>query len=329
MTAVARVVVTGGCGFLGSHLVARLLAAGAEVVVFDTRPWPLGELPPGASHIEGDVRDGRRLAEAVTPDVDVVYHLAAVVGVDNYLGRPLDVIDVIVTGTRNVLTLAEAAGAKTVFASTSEVYGKNTAVPWAEDDDRLLGSTTADRWGYATSKALAEHLIFAFTRRHGSRASIVRYFNLYGPRQRPAFLVSRSVHRALRGLPPVVYDQGRQTRSFTFIDDAVEATIAVGDSAKADGECFNIGSSEEVRIRHVVELIIEMSGLDVTFDELATEERFGAAYEDLTRRVPDTSKARAVLGWSSSTTLRQGIGRTIDWARASPWWLATPDSAPG
>ncbi|WP_285729478.1 NAD-dependent epimerase/dehydratase family protein [Nocardiopsis sp. ATB16-24] len=324
----ATVVVTGGRGFLGSHLVQRLAESGDDVIAFDSHDHAEHGRPEGSRHVTGDVRDRDRLAEVITDGVDTVYHLAAVVGVDHYLGRPLDVIDVNVAGTRNVLDLAARVGAKVVFASTSEVYGKNPDVPWTEEAERVLGSTAADRWGYSSSKALAEHFVFAFIRQHGLRASIVRYFNLYGPRQRPAFLVSRSVHRALRGLAPVVYDQGRQTRSFTFVEDAVEATVSIGRDPAADGECFNVGSSEEVPIRHVVELIIELTGLDVDFSHLATGEQFGNAYQDMVRRVPDTGKARSVLGWSSSTGLREGLGRTIDWARANPWWLQQPDSAP-
>lgn len=324
----ARVAVTGGRGFLGSHLAQRLADSGDEVISFDTQSSTSSQAHDGIRTAVGDVRDPRSLAEAIPDGVETIYHLAAVVGVDHYLGRPHDVIDVTYTGTMNVLRLAERAGAKVVFASTSEIYGMNPAVPWAEDAVRVLGPTQTDRWGYASGKALAEHLLFAFVRESRLRASAIRYFNLYGPRQRPAFLVSRTVHRALRGLAPVVYDDGRQTRTFTFIDDAVDATLAVGRASQADGECFNVGHGEEVTVRDVVELIIELTGLDVDIAELSTRESFGSAYQDLARRVPDTSKAHEVLGWKSTTDLRSGIARTVEWARSNPWWLDQPDSAP-
>ncbi|MER6947329.1 NAD-dependent epimerase/dehydratase family protein [Nonomuraea sp. NPDC000554] len=322
----ARVVVTGGGGFVGSHLVDRLAAEGHDVVVFEQGEPPAGRQAGASRYVMGDIRDKAGLAAAITPDVDIVYHLAAVVGVDRYLDQPLDVIDINLMGTRNVLDLAERAGAKVVVASTSEVFGKNPAVPWAEDDDRVLGSTATDRWSYSSSKALAEHLTFAFIRQRGLRATIVRYFNVYGPRQRPAFVVSRTIHRALRGLAPVVYDDGGQTRCFTFVDDAITATVMAGSSAKSDGECFNIGSSDETTVQQAVHLAIELAGGERTVVPVDTRERLGERYQDLYRRVPDTTKAANVLGWRSTTGLREGLARTIEWARENPWWLEQPDS---
>ncbi|MGN9777053.1 NAD-dependent epimerase/dehydratase family protein [Micromonospora sp. H33] len=323
----ARVVVTGGYGFIGAHLVDRLVARGDEVTVVDGARPATGR-PAWAGHVrfvEGDVRDARRLAEAIAPGVDVVYHLAAVVGVDQYLARPLDVIDINVTGTRTVLDLASRADARVVLASTSEVFGKNPAVPWREDDDRVLGATSADRWTYSTSKALTEHLAYAFGRQHGLAATIVRYFNVYGPRQRPAYLVSRSVHRALNGRPVVVYDRGRQTRCFTFIDDAVAGTLAAADRPEAVGESFNIGSTVEHTIAEVVELIGALTGSDAR-SEVDTRTALGTAYEDLARRIPDTTRARTTLDWKCEVPLRDGLARTVRWARENPWWLALPDT---
>lgn len=321
----ANVVVTGGLGFLGGHLVKALARRGDEVTVFDGGPPPPGRDGDSPRYVGGDIRDAGTLATAITGDVDTVYHLAAVVGVDRYIDRPLDVIDINLSGTKNVLELAEKAGARVVLASTSEVFGKNPAVPWAEDDDRVLGSTSTDRWSYSSSKALAEHLTFAYMRQRGLDATIVRYFNVYGPGQRPGFVVSRSVHRALRGLPPILYDGGGQTRCFTFVDDAIEATVEAGTAAAALGECFNIGSSVETTIREVIKLVVELTGGDEAVP-VDPRDGFGDAYQDLSRRVPDTSKALAVLGWRSTTTLRDGLAETIDWARANPWWLEQPDS---
>ncbi|MBA9007750.1 NAD-dependent epimerase/dehydratase family protein [Thermomonospora cellulosilytica] len=322
----ARVVVTGGCGFLGSHLVDELVRRGEEVTVFDGGAPPPDQTPsPSVRHVTGDIRDAARLAEVVRDGVDTVYHLAAVVGVDRYLDRPLDVIDINLFGTRNVLELAARAGAKVVVASTSEVFGKNPAVPWREDDDRVLGSTAVDRWSYSSSKALCEHLAFAFARDRGLRTAVVRYFNVYGPRQRPAFVVSRSVHRALNGRPPVVYDDGGQTRCFTYVQDAVDATIAVGTSERAVGECFNVGSSAETTVARLSALVAELTGAG-TVVPVDTRDRLGGRYQDLRRRVPDTSKISGLLGWRCATDLRDGLARTIEWARRNPWWLALPDS---
>ena len=215
---------------------------------------------------------------------------------------------------------------RVVVASTSEVFGKNPAVPWKEDGDRVLGPTTADRWTYSSSKALSEHLTFGFVRQHGLRATVVRYFNVYGPRQRPAYVVSRSVHRALNGLAPVVYDAGGQTRCFTYIADAIEGTLLAASTAEANGNAFNIGSMQETTVSEVVDLVVKLTGYDSPVAPVDTAEKFGSAYQDLPRRVPDNSKARAVLGWNCDTTLPEGVARTVDWARANPWWLALPDT---
>ncbi|MBP2473517.1 UDP-glucose 4-epimerase [Crossiella equi] len=318
----ARVVVTGASGFVGSHLVEHLVAAGDSVLGVDRGTPSL----PVAEHVTANLLDEDAVAGVIGPGVDVVYHLASVVGVDNYVERPLDVVDSNVLGTRNVLAAATRAGAKVVYASTSEVFGKNPAVPWSEDADRVLGSTGTARWCYASSKAVAEHLVYGFIQQHGLAATIVRYFNLYGPRQRPAFVVSRSIHRALNGLAPVVYDDGGQTRSFTYVGDVIAATALAGSSAKADGESFNLGSSEETTVRATVELIAELTGVRADIQRVDTNARIGQAFQDLPRRIPDTRKAAEVLGWRHHTSLREGLATTVEWAHAQPAWLAQVDS---
>jgi nucleoside-diphosphate-sugar epimerase len=315
-------VVTGGTGFLGSHLVERLVDRGDRVTVLDAAAprFPV----EGVRYITADLRDPVKLAEAIRPGVDVVYHLAAVVGVDQYLARPLDVIDINYAATRAVLDLALEAGAKVVLASTSEVFGKNPAVPWDEDGDRVLGGTSHDRWSYSSSKALAEHLTFAFARQRGLEATIVRYFNVYGPRQRPAYIVSRSVHRALNRRSLVVYDEGRQTRCFTFIDDAIEGTLLAADHPDSSGQAFNIGSMVETTIGEVVQLVSEITGATDVVD-VDTGVKLGASYQDLPRRVPNNAKAQAILGWRPETALRDGLIKTVEWARGAEWWLGQDD----
>jgi dTDP-alpha-D-glucuronic acid decarboxylase len=323
-----RCVVTGGCGFVGSHLVERLIERGDEVTIFDGAPPPEHQTMARehARFVRGDIRDPGDLAKVITPGVDVVFHMAAVVGVDQYLSRPLDVIDVNFGGTRNVLELAHRVDAKVVYTSTSEVFGKNPVVPWPEDGDRVLGATSADRWAYSSGKALTEHLTFAFARQHGLAATIVRYFNVYGPRQRPAFVVSRSIHRALNRKALVVYDEGRQTRCFTFVDDAVAGTLLAADSPNAVGEAFNIGSMVETTVAEAINLIAELAGPESMIVSVDTRDKLGPTYEDLSRRIPDNSKARSMLGWECGTSLKDGLDKTIKWANNSPWWLALPDS---
>ncbi|WIV52788.1 NAD-dependent epimerase/dehydratase family protein [Amycolatopsis nalaikhensis] len=322
MSTPQHAVVTGGSGFVGSHLVERLVDRGDQVTVLDVAPprFPV----EGVRYVTGDLRDTAKLAEAIRPGVDVVYHLAAVVGVDQYLARPLDVIDINYAATRSVLDLALEAGAKVVLASTSEVFGKNPAVPWDEDGDRVLGGTSHDRWSYSSSKALAEHLTFAFARQHGLDATIVRYFNVYGPRQRPAYIVSRSIHRALNRRSLVVYDKGTMTRCFTFVDDAIEGTLRAADHPGAVGQAFNIGSMVETTVGEVVRLVGELTGATDVVD-VDTGEKLGASYEDLPRRVPNNAKAAEILGWRPETSLRDGLIKTVEWARGADWWLAQDD----
>ena len=319
----AKILVTGGCGFIGSHLAEQLTAAGEDVTVLDAARPARGQLD-GVRCLQGDVRDEAAVAAAAA-DADIVYHMSAVVGVDRYLTAPADVVEINLLGTLNVLRSVRATGSRVIIASTSEVYGKNPATPWHEDADRVVGSTAADRWSYSTSKALAEHLTFGYIRQHNVRATILRYFNVYGPRQRPAYVVSRSVHRALHGLAPEVYDSGQQTRCFTYIDDAIRGTMLAANSPKAEGEHFNIGNPRETTIAEVVGLICELAGTAPPAVPLDTAAAWGARYEDIDRRVPETSKASDLLEFTAAISLRDGLAATIDWARANSWWLALAD----
>ena len=323
-----RAVVTGGYGFIGTHLVSALLERGDEVTVVDLarneRDTSIDfDDHPSFTFVRGDVTDAAALEQAIGPETDVVFHLSAIVGIKNYVQDPLKVLDVNVGGTRNVLELARRHGIRVVLASTSEVFGKNPSPPWGEDDDRVLGSTRTARWSYSTSKAMAEHLAFAMHDTYGVPVTVVRYFNVYGPRQNPIFVVSQSVHRVLNGLSPLLYDSGDQTRCFTFVDDAVRGTLLAAASEAAIGEAFNIGSMHETSIRDVVEMTIRAAGAEdqLSTTPLDTTTHYGSTYEDIPKRIPDTAKAERVLGWKLEVDVEEGIRRTVDWARANPWYL--------
>jgi len=330
----SNVVVTGGYGFIGSHLVSALLNRGDSVTVFDfaknTRDTSIDfDRQANFRCVQGDVTDLASLEEALTPDVDTVFHLAAVVGVQNYLDDPLRVLDVNVTGTRNVLELSHRHGTRVVFASTSEVFGKNPNPPFAEDDDRVLGSTRTARWSYSTSKGMAEHLVFAMHTTYELPVTVVRYFNVYGPRQNPIFVVSQTIHRILNGTQPLLYDSGDQTRCFTYVDDAIAGTLLAADSDAAIGEAFNIGSMTETTVRDVVDLAIKIANVDsVSGAEVVdTASRYGGRYEDIPRRIPDSTKAQRELGWRLQVDVEEGIRRTVEWARVNPWYLEGPAGA--
>lgn len=324
---VREVMVTGAAGLVGSHLVDQLLADGYRVHALDLLPLEQADNlresrgHPGLHYTQGDIRDDDVIQAFFRPDAEVLYHLASVVGVRRYMEDPLSLIDVAILGSRRFIALCEEHGVRILFTSTSEVYGRNPAVPWREDDDRVLGPTSVDRWCYSTSKALVEHMLFGVHRSSGLPMSIVRLFNVYGPRQNPIYVVSQSVYRTLRGDPPDVYDGGKQTRCFTYVGDIVRGLVAAATEPSAVGQVFNLGNPTEVTIHDVVDICIELSGADVEPHQVLTSEKYGDVYEDIERRVPDVSKARTLLGWEARTDVREGIARTVDWARANPWYL--------
>src|SRR5882724_3527619 len=234
-----RVFITGGAGFLGSHLAEGFLKRGDDVTVMDMAPSLKVEhllSNPRFRYVRDSVMNMDMLENLIV-QADLVYHLAAVVGVEHYVGDPYEVLNVNVNGTQNVLKLAFKHQKKVVFGSTSEVYGRNPKVPWAEDDDRLLGSTRIDRWCYSTSKAVGEHFCFAY-HRMGLPITITRYFNVYGPRLDRldvGRIITIFMGQVLRNEPLTVIGDGKQTRCFTYVDDAVRATIAAGVAPGTDG----------------------------------------------------------------------------------------------
>ena len=324
-----KCVVTGGSGFLGSRFVKRLIEDGNEVVVYDnlssgqSKNLDSFKENKNFSFIKADVTDKNSVSSVLTKDVDIVFHLSAIVGVKGYIKDPLKVVDVNVIGTRNVLEFAVKNNIKVLFASTSEIFGKNPNTPWPEDGDRVLGSTKVDRWSYSTSKAMCEHMLFAMSKNHSLPVVIVRFFNVYGPGQPPYFVISQSVQKVLKNERPLLYDSGKQTRCFTFVDDAVDGTMLALKSRKAIGDVFNIGSDKETSIKEAIEMIIEIAGKKgkLSWKGLDTKKHYGDKYEDIPKRVPDVGKAKRILGWEAKTTLREGLKKTIEWSKQNKWWL--------
>ncbi len=321
------VLVTGGSGFIGSHLVERLLKDGNEVHVFDITPLDkamnLQEVKdhPKLHYFQGDLRRKEDIEAFWIPEANVMYHLASVVGIKNYIADPLKLIDIVVIGTRYLLEIANKYGTKVVFSSTSEVFGKNPAVPWKEDGDRVLGPTYVDRWSYSASKGVCEQMFYGNYKHTQLPFSIVRFFNVYGPRQNSYFVMSQSIYKVLNGQQPLLYDDGRMTRCFTYVDDIVNGLITVADSEKAIGEAFNLGNNVEVSVREVIETVLREAGSELGYRIFNTEKEYGKKYEDIVRRVPDVHKAYEILGWKASVQIEEGIRRTINWARKNNWWL--------
>jgi len=326
-----RILITGGAGFLGSHLAEAFLARGDAVIALDTGSQAK------VRHLLDRERFRLVVDSVMSPDIldglaaqaDIIYHLAGVVGVEHYVADPYQVLNVNINGTQNVLRAAFKHGRRMVFASTSEVYGRNPAVPWREDADRVLGPSTIDRWCYATSKAAGEHFCLAY-RRLGLPVTILRYFNVYGPRLDRldvGRVITIFMGQLLRGEPLTVIGDGSQTRCFTYVTDAVRATVAAGLLATAAGEVINVGTDQETSIRRLAEAMIEIGGGTSTVRFVPQQTVYGQSYEDVPRRVPDVTRMAQLLGVRANTPLDDGLARTIAWFRTGASEPAHPGPA--
>ncbi|HEV8308804.1 MAG TPA: NAD-dependent epimerase/dehydratase family protein [Methylomirabilota bacterium] len=317
-----KALVTGGAGFIGSHLTEALLAAGHEVAVLDD--LSTGRLEnvkavqghPRFALTLGSVTD-EALVQKLVDAADVVYHLAAAVGVRLILERPVETIATNIVGTEVVLRAAAHRRPRVVLASTSEVYGKNDQVPLGEEDDRLLGPTTKSRWSYACSKAIDEFLGLAYHQERGLPVVIIRFFNTVGPRQtgRYGMVVPRFVRQALDGQPITVYGDGRQSRCFTDVEDAVRATIALALSSEVAGQVFNVGSAQEVTITELAERVRALTGSASPIVYVPYQEAYQPGFEDLRRRVPAIGKAERAVGYRPQVALDETLTRVISFLR--------------
>jgi len=253
--------------------------------------------------------------EELVREVQLIYHLAAVVGVKHVIDNPLQGILTNVRGTEIVLELAYKYWRKVVIASSSEVYGKSEKAPLAEEDDTILGPTAVGRWSYALAKAIDEHLAFIYYDR-GLPVSIVRYFNSYGPRLDPrgyGSVVAKFIIQALEGKPLTVFSDGQQTRCFTYIEDTVEGSILAATLKEGEGQSFNIGNDGETPILEVAEMVKELTGSSSEIVYLSYADAYGPGFEETRRRVPDVSKAERLLSFRARVPLEEGLRRTLAW----------------
>lgn len=319
-----NILVTGGAGFIGSHLVERLLGKGSTVTVLDDLSTGdernLAGRPTDAklTFVRGSVLDTDLVEELVRRST-LVFHLAAAVGVRHIIDDPLGSLTTNVRGTENVLAACLRAGARVLLASTSEVYGRSTAVPFREDGERVLGPTWVHRWSYSTAKALDEHLAFAYLER-GLKVSVVRYFNSYGPRideNGYGSVIARFASQALRGSPITVHGDGLQTRCFTYVTDTVDGTIRAGTADGATGRVFNIGSEREISIGELARRIRDHLASPSEVINVPYAQDYPQGFEDTRRRVPDVRRARDELGFLATVSLEDGLARTLDWCRSN------------
>jgi len=314
--------VTGGAGYIGSHLTDALIAEGHTVTVLDN--LSTGKIE-NVDHLLGhssfrlvcDTILNAPLVDQLVAEADVVYHLAAMVGVKYVVEDPLQCIVSNVRGTEVVLDSTYRYWRRTVIVSSSEVYGKSEKAPLSEDDDSLLGPTAVGRWSYALSKALDEHLAFAY-HRQGLPVSVVRYFNSYGPRLDPrgyGSVVARFINQALDGQTITVFDDGQQTRCFTYVADTVRGTMLAGSLSQAEGKAFNIGNDRETSIRKLAHMVRDAVNPEIEIKYISYTEAYGARFEETRRRVPDTRRARDLLGFEAETPLEDGLQGTVEWFR--------------
>lgn len=319
-----RILVTGGAGFIGSHLVEALVRRGDEVWAFDDLSTGsvdnLEDLRdnPRLHFVEGSVMDAE-LVQAVVDRVDFVYHLAAAVGVKFVLENPLRSLLTNIRGSENVLEAANRSGNKrVVLFSSSEVYGKGTQVPFTEDQDRLLGPTQVLRWSYATSKSVDEYLAMGYYQERQLPVVVVRCFNTCGPRQSGAYgmVLPRFVQQALRGDPLLVFGDGTQTRCFSYVGDVVRGTLMLADEPRSFGQVFNIGTEEEVSVRDLARAVRATAGSKSEIEFVPFEKIYGDRFEDMQRRVPSLTKIRALVGYEPQCSLDELLRITVDYYRA-------------
>jgi UDP-glucose 4-epimerase len=317
-----RTLVTGGAGYIGSHLVDRLVRLNHEVTVIDDLSTGnltnLQAVHSDIRFVEATILDAD-IVDTLVAGADVVFHLAAAVGVGHIIEQPLRSLVINTKGAENVITACVKHDRKLLLASTSEIYGKTAKMPMSEDDDRVLGSTTVARWGYSTAKAIDEHLALAHAE-HGLRMSIVRYFNSYGPRLDPrgyGSVVANLMRQAIDNEPLTVHGDGSQTRCFTYVDDTVEGTLRAALDLRGEGKIFNVGNDHETSIIDLATTIIAMTGSSSIVQHVSYEQRFGKGFEDTKRRIPDVQRARAVLDFNAGVALQDGLQRTLAWWRAT------------
>jgi UDP-glucose 4-epimerase len=318
-----KILVTGGAGFIGSHLIETLINEGHEVIAVDdlstgnqdnlVNVWQ----DPRFSFCEGSILDVA-LVKALLGEVDGCFHLGAALGVNRILESPLQSLETNLKGTENILSCSAQSGIKVFLASTSEIYGKNPIQPLSEESDRVLGSPKLLRWAYSEAKAIDETLAEIFKKMNGLKYVVGRFFNTVGPRQTGAYgmVLPRFVNYAIKGENLRVYGDGNQTRVFCHVQDAVSAMISLFHNEKSEGEAFNIGGEEEVSIRELAERVISVTGSTSRLEYVSYEDAYPVGFEETMRRVPNTTKLRMLTGWKPQFTLNETIKTVEDFFRS-------------
>jgi UDP-glucose 4-epimerase len=307
-----KYLITGGAGFIGSHLTEKLIARGDQVIVLDNLSTGsasnLSEIKNKFKFEKGNILD-KVIIDRLVAESDYVVHLAAALGVLSIINKPLDSLITNVQGSEIVLEACDKYKKPVVVASTSEIYGKNEKMPLNEEDDRIIGHPLKSRWSYSEAKAVDESLAYFYYLENKLPIRIVRFFNTFGPRQvgHYGMVVPRFVSAALKNEPLSVYGSGDQIRCFCHVYDAVRSLLLVMDSDKAVGEVFNVGNNQQISIMGLAKKVIEITGSNSSIEKIAYEKAYPEGFEDMQRRVPDISKIKRVLGWTPEINLDQII----------------------
>ncbi|MBM3130895.1 MAG: SDR family NAD(P)-dependent oxidoreductase [Chloroflexi bacterium] len=317
--------ITGGAGFIGSHLAELFLARGARVSVIDNlstgRVANIAHLldNPNFHFARADITD-EVVLDRLASQCDLIVHLAAAVGVKLIVEHPVHTIETNVMGTEAVLKAALRYRCRVLIASTSEVYGKGSRIPFREDDDVLLGATRHSRWAYAASKMVDEFLGLAYQREYDLPVTLFRLFNTVGPRQtgRYGMVIPRLVKQALRNEPLTVYGDGTQRRCFCDVRDAIRAIAGLAEHPEVSGQVFNIGGTEETTIQGLAERVLAITASSARIIHIPYSEAYAPGFEDMLRRVPDITRVGALIGWSPSITLDETLASVRDHFRSSP-----------
>ena len=312
-----RVFITGGAGFIGSHLCDALVAEGKQVTILDNLSTGskknIAHLEGKINVIQGDIRD-QKLVESLVEGSDLVLHMAAALGVDNILENPIESISTNFYGSEMVLNAATKYDKRLIIASTSEIYGKNPKQPLSETDDRVIGSPQKLRWSYSDAKALEEAAAHALFLTNNLKVTTVRLFNTVGPRQTGKYgmVIPRFVKDAVENKPLRVFGDGSQSRVFCHVEDAIKAILQLAGNNKSIGEVFNIGGKDEITILDLAKLVIKQtnSKSEITFTEY--EDAYAVGFEDMARRVPDISKVKLFIGWEPEIDLKRVIKDVAD-----------------
>jgi UDP-glucose 4-epimerase len=307
-----RVFITGGAGFIGSHLADHYVNAGHTVTLLDNfstgSKSNIAHLDGKVTTIDGDIRN-IDLIEQLTQDSDLVLHMAAALGVNTILESPLESMSTNITGSEVVLNAAAKHNKRIIIASTSEIYGKNPKQPLAETDDRVVGAPQKIRWTYSDAKAIEEAMAFALHQEKKLPVTTVRLFNTVGPRQtgRYGMVVPRFVHAALKNEPITIYGDGTQSRVFCHVDDAVQAIVAIAHTDSTIGDVYNVGGTGEVTIKQLAEKVLAVTGSQSTITYTPYSDAYPAGFEDIQRRVPEISKVKSAINWEPTRDLQQII----------------------